>query len=218
VTKSATRPSIGNRIAPLRFIVSAVTGVIAVPVAIACSEWRTGTMIGFDIAAIVFLLSLITLFRCGNAQSMREAAVHNDANRASLLVITAIVMVVILVAVASELSQRNANDPLNVALIIATLSLAWSFSNMIYALHYAHIFYTSGQGGMDRGGIDFPGTKEPDYWDFTYFAFTLGMTFQTSDTDICDRTIRKIATFHSLAAFIFNIGILAFTINVIGGS
>lgn len=175
-------------------------------------------MMGFDIAAIIFLLSLITLFRKGDAQSMREASIRNDANRAGLLVITGIVMIVILVAVASELSQRNASDPLNVALIIATLSLAWAFSNMIYALHYAHIFYTANESSRDRGGIDFPGTKEPDYWDFTYFAFTLGMTFQTSDTDIRDRTVRKIATLHSLAAFIFNIGILAFTINVIGGS
>jgi uncharacterized membrane protein len=218
VRKSASTPSIGNRIAPLRFLLAAVTGLIIGPVAIAYSDWRMGTMIGFDAAAVLFLLSLITLFRRGDARSMREAAIHNDANRAGLLVITAVVMVVILVAVAAELSQRAASDPWSVALIIATLALAWSFSNMIYALHYAHIFYTSNEGGQDVGGITFPGTKEPDYWDFTYFAFTLGMTFQTSDTDISDRGIRKIATFHSFAAFIFNIGILAFTINVIGGS
>ncbi len=175
-------------------------------------------MIGFDTAALLFLLSLIGLFRRGDARSMREAAIHNDANRVGLLAITLIVMLVILIAVAAELSQRTASNPLIVALIITTLVLAWSFSNMIYALHYAHIFYTSNAQGQDVGGIDFPGTNEPDYWDFTYFAFTLGMTFQTSDTDITNRHIRKIATFHSLAAFVFNIGVLAFTINVLGGS
>lgn len=174
-------------------------------------------MIGFDAASIVFLILMASLFRHGDAKSMRESAIRNDANRAGLLVITAIVMLVILVAVASELTARDAADPLKVALIIATLSLAWGFSNMVYALHYAHIYYTADPGGQDFGGIDFPGTKEPDYWDFTYFAFTLGMTFQTSDTDIRHRDIRRIATFHSLAAFIFNIGVLAFTINVMGG-
>jgi uncharacterized membrane protein len=212
-----TPPSIGNRIAPARFLLASAAGLIATPIAIAQSDWRMGTMIGFDVAAILFLLSIIGLFRSGNAQSMRDAAKRNDANRAMLLVITAVVMLVILIAVAAELSQRAASDPLGVTLIIATLALAWAFSNMIYALHYAHIFYTAGAAGGDSGGVSFPGTKEPDYWDFTYFAFTLGMTFQTSDTDIEDRSIRKIATLHSLAAFVFNIGVLAFTINVLGG-
>ena len=209
--------TIGNRLAPARFLFAAVVGMIATAIAISVSDWRVGTMIGFDAAAALFLLSTIPLFRRGNAVSMRQAALRNDANRAGLLVITGIVMLVILVAVAAELSQRQAPKPLDVAVIIATLALAWSFSNMVYALHYAHIFYIAGKNGKDQGGIDFPGTDEPDYWDFTYFAFTLGMTFQTSDTDITSPRIRKIATFHSLAAFIFNIGILAFTINVIGG-
>ena len=209
--------TIGNRLAPARFLFAAVVGMIATAIAISVSDWRVGTMIGFDAAAALFLLSTIPLFRRGNAVSMRQAALRNDANRAGLLVITGIVMLVILVAVAAELSQRRAPKPLDVAAIIATLTLAWSFSNMVYALHYAHIFYIAGKNGKDQGGIDFPGTDEPDYWDFTYFAFTLGMTFQTSDTDITSPRIRKIATFHSLAAFIFNIGILAFTINVIGG-
>lgn len=218
VTKATFHPSIGNRIAPPRFVLAAVAGAITTPIAIAFSEWRTGSMIGFDAAAIVFLLSMTSLFRHGDAKSMRQSAIRNDANRAGLLVITGIVMLVILAAVASELAARDAADPLMVTLIIATLALAWAFSNMVYALHYAHIFYTADPSGQDLGGIAFPGTKEPDYWDFTYFAFTLGMTFQTSDPDICRRDIRKIATFHSLAAFIFNIGILAFTINVMGGS
>ena len=209
--------TIGNRLAPARFLFAAVVGMIATAIAISVSDWRVGTMIGFDAAAALFLLSTIPLFRRGNAVSMRQAALRNDANRAGLLVITGIVMLVILVAVAAELSQRRAPKPLDVAAIIATLALAWSFSNMVYALHYAHIFYIAGKNGKDQGGIDFPGTDEPDYWDFNYFAFTLGMTFQTSDTDITSPRIRKIATFHSLAAFIFNIGILAFTINVIGG-
>ncbi len=215
--KTRSKVSIGHRIAPARFVCAAVTGMVATVIAISQSDWRVGTMIGFDAAAILFLLSLIPLFRRGDAASMRQAALHNDANRAGLLVITAIVMLVILVAVAAELAEREATQAFGVAIIIATLALAWAFSNMIYALHYAHIFYTADKDGRDQGGIDFPGASEPDYWDFTYFAFTLGMTFQTSDTDIKSSRIRKIATFHSLAAFVFNIGILAFTINVLGG-
>jgi uncharacterized membrane protein len=65
-------------------------------------------------------------------------------------------------------------------------------------------------------GLDFPGTPEPDYWDFVYFAFTCGMAFATSDVQVTSKHMRRLVTVHSLAAFAFNIGVLAFTINVLG--
>ena len=102
--------------------------------------------------------------------------------------------------------------------MIATLVLAWLFSNIVYALHYAHLYYRRGKDGKDRGGIDFPGTPEPDYSDFIYFAFTLGMTFQTSDSNITSGGMRSVVVFHCFAGFVYNIGVLAFTINVLGGS
>jgi uncharacterized membrane protein len=97
------------------------------------------------------------------------------------------------------------------------LVLTWLFSNIVYALHYAHLFYLDGADGGDAGGIDFPGCTTPDYWDFLYFSLTLGMTFQTSDVTISSRAVRRVVLGHSLAAFVFNLGIIAFTINVIGG-
>jgi uncharacterized membrane protein len=72
--------------------------------------------------------------------------------------------------------------------------------------------------GEGSAGLEFANTKEPVYWDFVYFAFTIGMTFQTSDVSITSDRIRRVVTVHSLAAFVFNIGVLAFTINVLGGS
>jgi uncharacterized membrane protein len=79
------------------------------------------------------------------------------------------------------------------------------------------MFYRAdSKSGDDCGGIEMPGTKEPDYWDFVYFSFTLGMTFQTSDTAVTSGVFRRVIIFHCLAAFVFNIGVLAFTINVLG--
>lgn len=174
-------------------------------------------MIGFDAGAIIFLLSCATLLG-RKTEAMRSAAARNDANRMMLLVITGIVCSAILVAIGYELSQRSELQPTSIALIIGTLLLAWLFSNMVYALHYAHLFYSQKGGGGDRGGIGFPGDEgQPDYWDFIYFAFTLGMTFQTSDVEISSRPIRRVAILHCFAAFVFNIGVLAFTINVLGG-
>jgi uncharacterized membrane protein len=210
------RISIGNRIAPVRFLAFAFLIIVGVPIGVSTLGWRVGTMAGFDVASIVFLLICIPLLN-NHTDAMREAAKRNDANRGALLGISAIVVLVILVSVALELSQKDGPKTPVIGLIIVTLILAWMFSNVVYAVHYAHVFYTGDDHGKDRGGIEFPGTKEPDYWDFIYFSSCLGMTFQTSDVDITSGRIRRIVTGQCLAAFVFNIGVLAFTINVLGG-
>lgn len=206
---------LGNRIAPPRFIAFALLFLAGAGLAVPGLGWRHGFMAGFDGAALVFLLSCAPLFR-NRADAMRDAAKRNDANRAGLLALTVAVCAVILVAVASELMQKNGPRPLDIAFILATLSLSWTFSNMVYALHYAHMFYME-KDGADTGGLEFPDTREPDYWDFVYFSFCLGMTFQTSDVNMLSGPFRRVTTLHCLAAFVFNLGIIAFTINVLGG-
>ena len=171
-------------------------------------------MAAFDIAAVSFLLVCAPLIRSRNPALVREHAKRNDANRPGLLLLTGIVMVALLAAVAAETMDQRP-EPLTKVLVIATLILAWLFSNLVYAFHYTHLAY---RGGKTEScvGLDFPGTPDPVYWDFVYFAFTLGMTFQTSDVTISDSGIRKFVTLHAFGAFVFNIGILAFTINVLG--
>jgi uncharacterized membrane protein len=128
-----------------------------------------------------------------------------------------VTMLVILTSVAKELQGKT--DIAATVLVIVTLVLAWLFSNTVYALHYAHLFYSDcDDDGQDSGGLDFPKCAEPDYWDFLYFSFTLGMTFQTSDVEISSRRMRRVSLGQCLAAFVFNIGVLAFTINVLGSS
>jgi len=213
-----TRLGLGHRIAPPRFLAFLIVSMIGFVVAIRSAGWSHAALIGFDAGALTFLLSCGPLLN-NPPDSMREGAKRNDANRAMLLAVTGVVTSVILVAIAVELAQKGKATPPTIILVIATLLLAWLFTNMIYALHYAHLFYTANADGTgDAAGIDFSGDcDEPDYWDFIYFAFTLGMTFQTSDTGISSPSIRKVVTFHCFAAFIFNIGVLAFTINVLGG-
>ena len=172
-----------------------------------------GFLIGFDLGALVFLLASAHLLRVDDPAVIRDHAASNDANRAALLVITAAISAAILGAVAMEtVGGGGAPGAKTKILIIATLGMAWLFGNVIYALHYAHIYYTA-----PDGGLDFKQEAPPSYADFVYFAFTLGMTFQTSDVDINERRIRNVVTLHCLAAFVFNLGILAFTINVLGG-
>lgn len=210
------RRRIGNVIAPARFVAFTIILVLSAAVAVPALGWEIGFMVGFDIAAAVFLLSCVPLLD-NEPSEMRTAARLNDANRAVLLALTALVTAVILVAIAGILSQGGERAALQLVLVVTTLLLTWAFSNTIYTLHYAHIFYSAIGDGTDRGGLAFPGTKEPNYIDFAYFSFCLGMAFQTSDVQVTDSHVRLVVTLHCIAAFVFNLGVIAFTINVLGG-
>ena len=212
----ALQRSIGNLIAPWRFLVFMALLIIGVPVASQLLGSRPlGAMAGFDLAAALFLILCVPLLGTSEARIIREHAKANDANRVVLLAITGIVMAILLIAIGVE-TVGHTPQPFTRILIIATLVIAWVFSNTIYAVHYAHLAYRKPAAGC--AGLEFPNTPEPVYWDFVYFAFTLGMTFQTSDVTISSGAIRRVVTIHCLAAFFFNIGVLAFTINVLGSA
>jgi uncharacterized membrane protein len=210
------RRGIGNFVAPPRFILFVAVLAAGSALLIHPLGWRHGVMVAFDGAALLFFVALIPLLG-HESERMRVSACRNDANRIFLLLLTGAVSLVILAAVATELMQRGARNLESLALSVATLALCWLFSNTIYALHYAHLFYTEDAGGGgDAGGLEFPKTPEPDYWDFLYFAICLGMTFQTSDVSITSGRMRRVVTLHCLAAFVFNLGVIGFTINVLG--
>lgn len=210
----ADRKGIGNKIAPWRFLLFVALLIAGIPIGHQLlGRWALGGMAAFDVAAVAFLLVCLPLLGVHEAAGIRAHAARNDANRRVLLGITGIVIGVLLVAIAAETVGHNP-QPLTKALIIVTLALAWLFSNVVYAFHYAHVAY--GNGRHDCAGLLFPGTEQPDYWDFIYFAFTCGMAFATSDVQVTGKHMRRLVTVHCLAAFAFNIGVLAFTINVLG--
>ena len=205
--------TIGNRIAPPRFIAFVVIlGIAAVPASRWFGSASLGIIAAFDVAALVFLVSCAPLLAIADPTRIESLAYENDANRTFLLVITLIVLAVLLAAVGAETVGRHP-EPLTRGLIILTLILAWLFSNTVYALHYAHMGYI--QPGAGCAGYRFPGTPQPLFWDFVYFAFTCGMAFATSDVEVTDQRIRKVVALHCLAAFAFNIGVLAFTVNLL---
>jgi uncharacterized membrane protein len=205
---------IGNRLAPPHFIAFAIAMIASVLAATRIlPDFDLALMAGFNVAAVLFLFWVSRLLATRDAAVMRAHARDNDANRTFLLLITFMVMVVLFIAIAAEAVGKDP-QPLTKVLIIITLIVSWMFSNVVYALHYAHLAYGDDTNGVR--GLRFEGTDEPVYEDFLYFAFTIGMTFQTSDVAITDRHIRRIVTLHSIAAFVFNLGVLAFTINVLG--
>jgi uncharacterized membrane protein len=211
----AREMSIGNWIAPPHFLLFLVLLVVGYAVGLIMLPRALAVMVAFDIAALVFLLSCIPLFR-READQMRQTARDNDANRVMLLFLSVILSMVILVTVAGELIGPHHPAPVEKLMIIATLALAWTFANMVYALHYAHLFYISDDGGKDRAGLIFPGnSKEPDYSDFVYFSFTIGVALQTSDVAITSPSIRRVAIGQSIAAFVYNLVVLALAVSVL---
>ena len=207
--------TIGNRIAPPKFIVFFVLLFAGIAIGIAHMERARAIMISFDVAAAVFLLLCLPLFRY-QASAMRQAARENDANRFILLIVSIVVSLVILVTVAGELVGAGVPTFADKLLIVVTLALAWVGTNTVYTLHYAHLYYLGDDAGHDQGGLDFPGKRpEPDYFDFVYFAFTLGAALQTSDVMVTSPMIRRIVILHCLEAFIFNTGVLALAISIL---
>jgi uncharacterized membrane protein len=212
--------TLGNRLAPPRFIAFA----LLLPLGAALwrwinpdAVWQDALAMGFDLAAALFLVSLPPLLRKFPVAEMRRHADQNDANRTLIVAISTLLALVVLAAISGELAAARGGDQLAMVKLLATLVLAWLFANSVYALHYAHLYYFgSGEDGEHRGGIEFPGTRSPGYSDFAYFAFTLGMTFQTSDVQVTSPSVRRLVLVQSLASFVFNIGVIAFTINALG--
>jgi uncharacterized membrane protein len=173
-----------------------------------------GVLLAFDIATLIFLAATIAMFMRAKTQSMRERARTQDEGYWGFLLSSAAVAVIALVALGVELHASKGGGVVEIALATCSLLLSWLFLNTIFALHYAHEYYAEHN---KCSGLEFPGTDKPDYWDFVYFAFVIGMTFQVSDVQISQREIRHVATAHALIAFFFNVIILALSVNIVAG-
>jgi uncharacterized membrane protein len=206
---------IGNHVAPPRFLLFLAALAIGWVLGIRMIGFERGLLAGFDIAAIIFLTAYAPTLRLG-AQALRDKAERNDANRWFLLVITTLLSLVILVAISAQIGGDEPLDLNHKLLIVTTLVLVWTFGNTVFALHYAHLYYTRNKSGGDCEGLAFPGGAQPGMADFVYFAFTLGVAVQTADVAITSPHIRRVATIHCLVGFFFNLGVLALTVNVLG--
>lgn len=189
--------------------------VLAIALFAAGMPAMRGLLFAFDIAAVLFLAATAHMFATSRTSSMRSRARKEDEGYWGYLLSSVAVAAIALVALAMELHASKGGGLLEIVLAACSLLLAWLFINTIFTLHYAHKFY--GDAGGKNAGLEFPGTREPDYWDFLYFAFVLGMTFQVSDVQISERAIRHVALAHAVIAFFFSVIIIALSVNVVAG-
>lgn len=173
-------------------------------------------LLGFDLGVLVYLIALTLLFcRTTTTELMRGQARKQDTGRWGVLGTSLALTGFVSLALTTEMGAAKGGDAK--ALIIAAVSivLSWLFLNVMFGMHYAHGFY--GDFGKKHEGLDFPGTDQPDYWDFMYFAIVIGMTFQVSDVQISSRYLRRVALLHSIIAFFFNVFIIAISVNIAAG-
>ena len=193
---------------------------IVLPLASAFSWWlcrsRLALLAGFDAAALVHLVWIMRALSAAAPHHLRSRVKHYDTGQRTLLLLAGLVFGVVLVAVAAELGHGSRRAPVDLAFIIGTLLVAWCFGNMIFALQYMHRHY--GATAAAPKGLGFPGDAEPRFWDFVYFAYTIGMTFQTSDVSLNTTELRRLATLHALLAFVFNVGVVALSVNLLAGA
>jgi uncharacterized membrane protein len=214
---TAKRPTYLIRVgrAHLRLVISALLGVGVALVAPGAPITRA--LIGWDVGVIAYLAgAVVTMARCASMEQMRQNAAAQDEGAYAVLILTGAAAMASLGAIFAELAAVERSNPdyaLYAAHALGTVLLSWTFIHTIFALHYAHDFY----GGRRRGGLRFPDDDHPDYWDFVYFAFVIGMTFQVSDVAVTEKKIRRMVVAHGVLSFLFVTAVLAMAVNVAAG-
>jgi len=201
------RPRLFSSLAVFALIAATLAGV---------TGWKLPSclLVGWDIGIGLYLVLAVHMMIVSDIHSIRQRASGQDEGKFALLVLTVAAALASLGGIIAELSgaqNGGTRRPIEFILAIATIGLSWAFIHTMFALHYAHEFYDE-EGG---GGLTFPGPDaEPDYWDFMYFSFVIGMTSQVSDVGITSKPIRRTAGAHGVVSFVFNAALLALTVNI----
>jgi uncharacterized membrane protein len=211
-TPSATG---GGVPAQLRLLICAAIG-LAVGLLVALpSTWRIAILAGWDTTAVLLLLTLWPVIWPMDGDQTAAHAVREDPSKplADLLIIGACLaslLGVLLVVLGGN--DKGANKSLSISMAVVSVLVSWVLVHSNFTTRYARLYYS----GVD-GGIDFKSDQMPKYSDFAYVAFTVGMTYQVSDTDIQEQVIRATALRQALVSYVFGAVIIAATINLVAG-
>jgi uncharacterized membrane protein len=205
-----------------RFFLAGIVGVACFLAMPAELTLRSRSILAWDIGALAFLVMCAILFAGATPDRMEANAEAQQEGEWTLFWLVVAGATASFAAILGEFgSMKNATHgqrDIKVALVAATLALSWMLTHTVFALRYAHEYYTrTNDAPALDGGLQFPHEDCPDYWDFLYFSVVLGMTFQVSDVNITSRKLRRLATVHGLLGFLFNTVIVALTVNLASG-
>jgi uncharacterized membrane protein len=181
----------------------------------------TRFLIAWNVGAICYLVTVLWLVLRSDLTRLRERAAEEDEGAALILLITVAAAAASLVAIFAELGAAHGvkTSWLSPGLALGTVVVSWFLIQSVYAIHYAHEFYGEAKGGH-KGGLKFPADdpdeceKNPNYWDFIYFSFVIGMTFQVSDVQVTNKSVRRVVVGHGIVSFFYNVAVLALMVNM----
>ncbi|MBN8984800.1 MAG: DUF1345 domain-containing protein [Rhizobiales bacterium] len=200
-----------------RTFVSAALGITVFLLLPGSLRLVSRSLIGWDTFIASYLLLTYGMILREGVRHVRRYAIMQDDGRFLILLVTALGAFARLPAIVSELTAPH-RGTFELALVISTITLTWAAVHTTFALHYAHEYYRNTKpGGLAFPSSD-PDSPAPDYWDFVYFSFVIGMTAQVSDVGITDKIIRRTATVHGIISFVFNTALLALMINIIASA
>lgn len=199
-----------------RVTVAGAAGALAFAASVGFVPWQVAVLAGWDAAAAIYIAWVWWGLRRKDAAITRRLATAEDSSRAAadIVLISASVANLGGVGLALLKSSREtgAVQAAIVAIAMLGVALSWVAVNTVYTLRYAHLYYAD-----VPGGIVFNDDEPPTYADFAYLAFTIGMTYQVSDTALTSRRIRRAVLRHALLSYLFGVAVLAVTINFIAG-
>ena len=202
-----------------RLVTAAAVGLIVAAAIWQFVSWQVAVLSGWDAAALTFLITVWAIIARTDGPHTEHLVLREDLTRdtSRLLLLAASGASLVAVVFALHLAGREsgAQRVLLISVATVTVVVSWTVVNTVFTLRYAHQYYSSPREGVDFGGA--PATAQPDYRDFAYLAFTIGMTFQVSDTSLRDRRIRRTVLFHALLSYVFGVVIVAAGVNIVAG-
>jgi len=198
-----------------RLFLSATIGLVSI--FLLPGDWRlvTRMLVGWDIGISLYIVLCVWMFvRCDTSHIRAQSALQDDG-RYMIPLATVGTALASLAAIFVELrtaAGSPTHEPRLLALGVVTILLSWTFIHTIFTLHYAHEYYAMHR--VKTHGLKFPGGENPGYWDFVYFSFVIGMTSQVSDVMVTSSAMRHIVAAHGMVAFVFNVALLALTVNI----
>jgi uncharacterized membrane protein len=199
--------------ARIRLTVSGVAGVVTFAAVYAFVPWQLAVLGGWTVAAALMVAWVMAAVLPLDGAQTAALATREDNSRLLADVLLVAASVASLVGVGFALlksgSEQGLTRAATTAVAVLTVVLSWSVVQTVYMLRYASLYYSR------SAGVDFNSDEQPDYRDFAYLSFTIGMTYQVSDTDLTRKAVRRTALHHALLSYLFGTVIVAMTINVV---
>jgi len=214
-SESTHVPDVSRHRAARRTAMAAAVGAVASGIAAAFLPWQATILIGWSTAATIYSARVWLVSRSMDARTTELHATSDDDSRVvadvTLLAACVASLVAVGLALVKAAQTGGAAQALFTGIAVLSVVMAWVLVHTVFTLRYGHLYY------QHRSGIEFHDDSDPTYRDFAYVAFTIGMTYQVSDTELKSRAIRATALRQALLSYLFGAVIIAMTINVVAG-